>query len=447
MLGMASVHAANMPPSPAAQLDQTASTSQASNVANDFAASMARLGQPDTTAQELNRTFAPERATLRTQADPISLKMNHVKPAVPEDLRAVPRVALSLDESVLASMCQIHPSICTPAEPSVPVHQWSGRVMTSAMAVAAPAVASRAGSHTALLSESQAFELQGGAAGAGTTVAAGAITQTLHKALMQSRLPAEVRAQALSLLHGRVNAMAKAHPGDRYRIVYGRDDTPGAADPFRLTAFDVRSGGKTYRALWFVPPGQDHGDYYAFDGQPFAALPFAMPVRYQRISSRFGMRVHPITGTSHIHTGVDLAAPKGTPVLAAAPGIVEYIGMEQGGYGKYVVVRHASGYTTYYAHLSAFVKGLRVGERVRQGQRLGLVGSTGAATGPHLHFEVRLNNEPTSPLRLTGRFAAPALEGEQLIAFNFDAGHSRRQLAAVTVPPAYSAMHSAAGQF
>jgi murein DD-endopeptidase MepM/ murein hydrolase activator NlpD len=154
-----------------------------------------------------------------------------------------------------------------------------------------------------------------------------------------------------------------------------------------------------------------------------------MPVRGARISSPFGMRVHPVKGELREHTGVDLAAPVGTPVTAAAAGTVRFAGFDRSGYGRYVVLAHVGGYTTYYAHLSAIAAGLRVGAAVMVGQQLGAVGSTGVATGPHLHFEVRRNSEPTDPLVLTRSNAAPTLAGSDLVAFEQQTNAARQQLA------------------
>ncbi|WP_174769799.1 M23 family metallopeptidase [Paraburkholderia bonniea] len=437
----------------------------------DFAAALSRLGTPSAVsavsaasvqagampnvfgvfgASSASSASSAERVSLQMLASLLAPRVASIKPALMESGRAAPRLALTKGESALASMCQIQPSICTPLDVPASAREWSGRVtaasLVSKASKAAPGVVrAEAKAASTSLAGAQAFAFQPSPAG----THAGEITHTLHETLTRVRLPAEVRAQALHMLAGHFNLRAKARRGDSYRIVYDQVDEAGAQQQkLRVTALEVHSGGKTYRALWFVPPGQSRGDYYTLDGVPAAAsTPFAMPVQYQRISSRFGVRVHPITGSRHLHTGVDLAAPVGTPVVAAAPGVVEFVGEEPGGYGSYVVVRHASGYTTYYAHLSAFAEGLQEGDRVGQGQRLGLVGRTGAATGPHLHFEVRLNNQPTSPLRLTGRFAAPPLAGEQLIAFNREANLLRRQLAALLIKPGYTALHSSAGKF
>jgi murein DD-endopeptidase MepM/ murein hydrolase activator NlpD len=134
-----------------------------------------------------------------------------------------------------------------------------------------------------------------------------------------------------------------------------------------------------------------------------------------RISSQFGWRVHPILGYKRLHPGVDYAAPRGTPILAAGNGVVERAGPSSG-YGNFTLIKHTNGYETAYGHQTAFAKGIAPGVTVRQGQIIGYVGSTGLSTGPHLHFEIRVNGQPVDPLRIRlprGR----VLEGDLLASF------------------------------
>src|SRR5690606_35713632 len=120
------------------------------------------------------------------------------------------------------------------------------------------------------------------------------------------------------------------------------------------------------------------------------------PIDGARISSNFGMRRHPIKGYTRMHQGTDFAAPTGTPIYAAGDGVVEKAG-RNGGYGNYIKIRDGNGYGTAYAHLSRFAKGLKAGSRVTQGDVIGYVGSTGASTGPHLHYEVHVNGKQVNP--------------------------------------------------
>ena len=228
----------------------------------------------------------------------------------------------------------------------------------------------------------------------GPGIAHGAIDRNLHASLTEADVPADVIAQVEQAWSGRVAMRATARKGDRFNVRYERVATRGKnSAEWRLVAAELTLRGERHTAVWFAAPGRPNGDYYTFDGRPLAERRFAMPARYVRISSQFGMRQHPVSGVHHGHSGTDFAAPTGTPVNAAAAGTVQRVAYE-GGYGRYVVVSHGNGYSTLYAHLSAVAGDVRAGAAVKRGQLLGAVGSTGVATGPHLHFEVRRRNVP-----------------------------------------------------
>ena len=157
--------------------------------------------------------------------------------------------------------------------------------------------------------------------------------------------------------------------------------------------------GATKRFYRFRTPDDSVVDYYDDDGKSAKKFLMRKPVTSGVLRSGFGMRRHPILKYARMHTGVDYAAPRGTPILAAGNGVVEKIGRNSG-YGNMIIVRHTNGYETLYGHQSSFAKGLVQGSRVRQGQVIGYVGSTGLSTGPHLHFEIRVNDKPVDPLRV-----------------------------------------------
>ena len=140
-------------------------------------------------------------------------------------------------------------------------------------------------------------------------------------------------------------------------------------------------------------------DYFHLKGQSGRKALLRKPLDGARWSSRFGRRNHPILGYTKVHRGVDFAAPRGTPIMAAGRGIVTAAG-RNGAYGLYVRIRHNTTYSTAYAHMRAIARGIRRGRRVRQGQTIGYVGSTGRSTGPHLHYEVMRNNRQINPLGL-----------------------------------------------
>jgi murein DD-endopeptidase MepM/ murein hydrolase activator NlpD len=259
---------------------------------------------------------------------------------------------------------------------------------------------------------------------------AGRIEGTLRDTLVRASVPVDIQKQTARIFAARLDLAAPAQEGDTYRVLYERDDA--TTQRKRVTAVELRSGGEVYQAVWFIAPGHTDGDYYSFDGQRLAAEPFSMPLDYVRVSSPFGYRIHPVKGKPQMHTGVDFAAPKGTPVVAAGSGTVQFVGTRHGS-GKTVVLSHPQGHTTHYAHLSAFARDLRAGAPVTEGQPLGAVGSTGTATGAHLHFEVRLNNQPIDPLTLTSRAGASPLTTSQRVAFDRVTGAMREQLAALPV--------------
>jgi murein DD-endopeptidase MepM/ murein hydrolase activator NlpD len=135
------------------------------------------------------------------------------------------------------------------------------------------------------------------------------------------------------------------------------------------------------------------------------------PLQFRRVSSRFGVRFHPLLHIWRSHQGVDFAAAYGTPVRATADGMVTHVGRAEGGYGNMIELRHANGIRTRYGHLSAFARGLQVGERVEQGETIGYVGSTGLSTGPHLHYEFLVNGRATNPQRKDMGSGTPVPQG------------------------------------
>ena len=157
-------------------------------------------------------------------------------------------------------------------------------------------------------------------------------------------------------------------------------------------------------------------DYFNRQGKNVKKSILKTPLDGARISSSFGMRKHPILGFNKMHKGVDFAAPIGTPVYAGGNGIIEMVGVN-GGYGKYIRIRHNNEYKTAYAHLSSYKKGISKGVRVNQGDVIGYVGSTGRSTGPHLHYEIIYQNKQINPLKLklpSGKI----LKGDELVRFD-----------------------------
>lgn len=197
---------------------------------------------------------------------------------------------------------------------------------------------------------------------------------------------------------------------DRFSAVYEMQYHQGVpVKSGRLLSAEFVNQGRTYQAVWFQN-NEGQGGYYTLDGKNIRKAFLRSPLEFSRVSSGFSSsRLHPVLKTWRAHRGVDYAAPTGTRIKATGSGAVEFVG-RQGGYGNLVVLRHQSKYTTWYGHLSRFAPGMRRGKRVDQGDVIGFVGSTGVATGPHLHYEFRINNVHQNPLRVVMPSAPPLAE-------------------------------------
>jgi murein DD-endopeptidase MepM/ murein hydrolase activator NlpD len=196
--------------------------------------------------------------------------------------------------------------------------------------------------------------------------------------------------------------------GDRFSVVYEMfHDRGEPVRAGRVLAAEFINVGRLYRTVYFQYD-EKRGGYYTPDGRNIRKAFLRSPLEYSRISSGFSSsRFHPILGTWRAHNGIDYAAPHGTRVRATGDGVVEFAGRDHRGYGNLVVLRHQSRYTTWYGHLSGFAKGLRKGMRVTQSETVGYVGATGLATGPHLHYEFRINDVHQNPLRVVMPPAPP----------------------------------------
>ncbi|AOX99213.1 M23 family metallopeptidase [Jeongeupia sp. USM3] len=211
-------------------------------------------------------------------------------------------------------------------------------------------------------------------------------------ALKSLDLPGSVR-QQLDALFGD----AKLARGSRYSVVYETFNDDGqTVRTGRVLAASLNDGKSVRRAYWFQPQGQD-GGYYNENGESASARFLRYPTEFSHVSSEFGLRMHPVLKRRIGHEGVDLAAPSGTPVYAAAAGKLVKYGRE-GAYGNMAEIRHDGRLQTVYAHMSKFASGLKAGNTVSKGQLIGYVGSTGRSTGPHLHYEFRINDQPVDPL-------------------------------------------------
>lgn len=234
----------------------------------------------------------------------------------------------------------------------------------------------------------------------------GVIRSSLFAASDAVGLPDAVAIQIAEVFGGDIDFHRDLRKGDRFSVVYevlyheGRMVRSG-----RLLAAEFVNAGKTYRTVWYS--GADgKGGYYTPEGKNLRKAFLRSPLEFSRVSSGFGMRMHPIMQKWRAHRGVDYAAPNGTRVRSVGDGVVEFAGL-QGGYGNMVVLRHNGQYSTAYAHLSRIAPGVRRGTRIAQGDAIGSVGQTGWATGPHLHYEFRVAGEARNPLTIAMPAALP----------------------------------------
>ena len=228
---------------------------------------------------------------------------------------------------------------------------------------------------------------------AGTRLASGVVRTSLFAATDDANIPDAVASQLADVFAGDVD-FRQLRKGDRFAVVYETFEADGQyMRSGRILAAEFESGGNIHQALWFQEPGRK-GGYFRPNGDSLRHAFLSSPVEFSRISSGFAMRMHPILNTWRQHNGIDFAAPSGTAVRAVGDGVVEFAG-QQSGYGNIIIVKHRNDLSTVYAHLSRM--DVKVGQSVAQSQFIGAVGSTGWATGPHLHFEYRVNGEYTDP--------------------------------------------------
>lgn len=235
----------------------------------------------------------------------------------------------------------------------------------------------------------------------------GVINSSLFAAVDGAGVPDSVATQIVDILASEIDFHRDLRKGDRFTVVY--DSLYGNGEPARagrVLAVEFVNQGTPYRALYFQVENGESG-YYTPDGKSLKKAFLRSPLEFSRISSGFSTgRFHPVLKTWRAHKGIDYAAPTGTGVKAAADGTVAFAGW-QGGYGNVIFLQHRGSYSTVYGHLSAFAKGLRKGQHVRQGDIIGRVGATGMATGPHLHYEFRYNDVQRDPLKVAMPPAQP----------------------------------------
>lgn len=285
--------------------------------------------------------------------------------------------------------------------------------------------------------------LESAALTASTRIASGTIESSLFASTDEAGIPDTVAIQLAEIFSGDIDFHRELRRGDRYSVVY--EVLEGDGEPLRagrVLSAEFVNAGRTYQAMWFQEPAdaqtaaleegqptrtQGRSGYYTLEGKSLKRAYLASPLAFSRVTSGFKMRFHPILQKWTRHLGVDYAAPIGTPVRSVGDGVVEFAGV-QGGFGNVVFVRHRNNHVTVYAHLSRIT--VRRGQRVEQGQNIGAVGATGWATGPHLHFEFRVNGQHQNPLTIARNSESVPVSPAARPAFNRLAAQARQQLAA-----------------
>jgi murein DD-endopeptidase MepM/ murein hydrolase activator NlpD len=278
---------------------------------------------------------------------------------------------------------------------------------------------------------------------ASTQLASGTIQTSLFAATDDARIPDAVATQLTEIFSSNIDFHRALRKGDRFSIVY--ETLEGDGEPLRtgrVLSAEFVNAGKAYQAMWFQEPvaggaqtahasgaqdSRSKGGYFTLDGQSLRRSFLASPVEFSRVSSGFKMRFHPILQIWKAHLGTDYAAPTGTAVRSIGDGVVEFAGV-QNGFGNVVFVNHGKQNTTVYAHLSRI--NVRKGETVSQGQNVGAVGSTGWATGPHLHFEFRVNGQARDSMAMASQSEAVAVTASAKPLFNRLSSEARLALSA-----------------
>lgn len=261
-------------------------------------------------------------------------------------------------------------------------------------------------------------------------MSSGVIHSTLFQAADEANLPDAITSQLADLFSTNIDFRRDLREGDAFTVIYstpladGQPVTWGAGG-LHLVAARFVNRGQSHDAVWFQEPGRK-GAYYDLHGRSLVKMFLAAPLAYTRVSSGFAMRYHPILHIWTQHKGIDYAAPMGTPVRTIGDGVVVFAG-QQRGYGNVIMIRHDAKRETVYAHLSRI--GVRLGQHVEQGMVIGAVGMTGWATGPHLHFEFRVNNQQVDPVTVARSSQSATLSGAALARFEQSAQVISQQFA------------------
>jgi murein DD-endopeptidase MepM/ murein hydrolase activator NlpD len=254
-----------------------------------------------------------------------------------------------------------------------------------------------------------------------TTVAQGHMQGSLYESAIKAGADSRLVSEAAKLFSHKIDFAREIHPSDQFKLVFDRKVTESGRTVATgdLLYAEVAAKGQTTRFYRFDDNGKT--DYFDELGKNIKGFLLRTPLDSVRVTSGFGMRMHPLLGYTRMHAGIDFGAPTGTPVFAAGSGVVKEERWA-GGYGHWLKIEHQGGWATGYGHLSAYARGLHVGQKVAQGQVVAYVGSTGMSTGPHLHYEVMKGAEKLNPISAKVP-QGTALGGRELAAFKTQKAH------------------------
>ena len=369
---------------------------------------------PKTTSQATGGNAFNERVILAKKGDSVSTILRDLG-AMPDDIGAITRVLGPRGRDGGIKEGQKLRVLMTPVAGGQRL-QPIRVIVASDTSIDAVAALSDTGKYVAVDVRNVDTEVAENAEDTTDDTAGVRLYQSVYETAMRNQIPRPIIDELVRIYSYDVDFQRKVQPGDSFEVLYaGEEETPVADNRSDVLFAALTVGGETKKFYRFQSPDDGLVDYYDEGGKSAKKFLVRKPVAEGIMRSPFGIRRHPILGYTKMHTGVDWAAPTGTPIYASGNGTVEKEGWESG-YGKYIRIRHTNGYETAYGHMSAFARGIEEGKRVRQGQVIGFVGSTGLSTGSHLHYEILVNGRFIDPMRIKlprGR----VLEGPVLASF------------------------------